>query len=41
MANKSLSGFFARKTLGAIILWGTVGLICLQALFYVSFGPMV
>lgn len=41
MTGKSVSILFARKTLGTIILWGTVGLICLQALFYVSFGPAV
>lgn len=41
MTDKSMSRLVARKTLGSIILWGTVGLICLQALFYTSFGAAV
>jgi len=41
MTKNSLPALFARKSLGAIILWGTIGLACLQVLFYVSFGPAV
>lgn len=41
MAKTSLSGFIARKTLGSVIIWATVGLVCLQVLFYVSFGAAV
>lgn len=41
MSNRTLPGLIARKTLGSAVLWGTVGLICLQALYYVSFGPAV
>ena len=41
MADKNLPVLFARKTLGTIILWGTIGLICLQALFYTTFGAAV
>lgn len=41
MTKQSLPGLMARKTLGTIILWGTVGLISLQTLFYAGFGPAV
>lgn len=41
MAETSLSGVIARKTLGTVIVWATVGLVCLQVLFYVSFGAAV
>lgn len=41
MAKTSLSGLIARKTLGTVVLWATVGLVCLQVLFYVSFGAAV
>ncbi len=27
-----------QKSLGTLILWGTVGLTCLQVLFYVAFA---
>jgi hypothetical protein len=39
MANKSFSRLLVRKTLGTYILLGTIGLVCLQTLYYVSFGP--
>jgi hypothetical protein len=41
MTKQSLPGLMARKTLGTIIIWATVGLCSLQALFYVSFGPAI
>jgi len=41
MAERNLPRLFARKTLGSLILWGTVGLVCLQALFYTAFGAAV
>jgi hypothetical protein len=38
MPKNSLSILVLRKTLGTIILWGTVGLVCFHAFFYVTFG---
>ena len=38
MAKKSLSGLILQKTIGASILWATVGITCLQVFFYVAFG---
>jgi hypothetical protein len=35
----SRSGLIAQKTLGLVIIWGTVGLVSIQTLFYVAFGP--
>jgi hypothetical protein len=39
MAKQSSGSGFAQKALGTMIIWGTVGLICIQVLFTVSFGP--
>ena len=41
MAKQSPGGVIAQKALGAVIIWGTVGLVCVQVLFTVSFGPGV
>jgi hypothetical protein len=41
MTKPSLPGLIARKSLGTMILWATVGLVSLQTLFYVSFGPAI
>jgi hypothetical protein len=38
MARNTMTTLVARKTLGTIILWGTVGLISVLALFHVAFG---
>jgi hypothetical protein len=38
MADRQMPRLIARKAAGALILWGTVGLICLQALFHTAFG---
>lgn len=35
MAQRPLSVLILRKALGTLLLWGTVGLISLQAFFFV------
>ncbi len=39
MTKQSPGNGLAQKALGTMIIWGTVGLICMQVLFTVSFGP--
>jgi hypothetical protein len=39
MTKQSPGSGIAQKALGAMIIWGTVGLICVQVLFTVTFGP--
>lgn len=41
MAEKSPGSVMGQKALGTLIMWGTVGVICVQVFFYVSFGPAV
>lgn len=41
MPKQSSGGVLAQKALGAVIIWGTVGLVVVQVLFTVSFGPGV
>jgi hypothetical protein len=39
MTKQSAGSGIAQKALGGMIIWGTVGLICVQVLFTVTFGP--
>ena len=41
MAKSSPGSVIGQKALGTLIMWSTVGLICVQVFFYVSFGPAV
>jgi hypothetical protein len=41
MTKQSPGSVFGQKALGTMIIWSTVGLICVQVFFYVSFGPAV
>lgn len=41
MAKNSPGSVMGQKALGTMIIWSTVGLVCVQVFFYVSFGPAV